>query len=64
MTTPRTWSFITAGTVSSAIKREAVETVVDSVATNVVAVPKPSGTAAGDVVVACLALNGGRVSAT
>ena len=64
MAMSRVWSFVTADTVSSGIKREAVTTIVNSTATNVIALPKPTGTAAGDVVVACLALNGGSVSST
>jgi hypothetical protein len=37
--------------------------VVNSSATNVVAIAKPAGTVAGDVLVACLALNGGGLAA-
>jgi myo-inositol-hexaphosphate 3-phosphohydrolase len=62
--TSKVWSFITADTVSSGIRREGVATVVNSTATNVIAIPRPAGTAAGDVLVACLALNGGSVSST
>jgi len=44
-----------------AIQRLAVSTVVNTTAINQVTVGTPAGTAAGDVLVACLALNGGSV---
>ena len=47
---------------SGAITREATSTVVNTTSTNTVTVPRPTGTAAGDVLVACLATNGGNVS--
>ncbi len=61
----KVWSFTTtASPPPSGIRREATSTIVNASAAGVVSVPKPPGTAAGDVLVACLALNGGSVSAT
>ena len=57
--------YISVGSASSGpIVREAVSTVVNATATSSVTVPKPAGTASGDVLVACLALNGGSVSSS
>jgi Bacterial Ig-like domain len=59
----KTWTFTTAAAPSpTGIAREAVSTVVGSTATASITIPKPAGTVAGDVLVACLALNGGRVA--
>jgi hypothetical protein len=63
----KVWSFTTVGTApppSGAITRESTSTVVNSTAASVVSVTKPSGTTAGDVLVACLALNAGNIAAT
>jgi myo-inositol-hexaphosphate 3-phosphohydrolase len=61
----RTWSFTTAtGTVSGAIKRESTSTVVNTTATSAVTVTTPAGTDAADVLVSCLALNGGAVASS
>ena len=49
---------------SSGIARATTSTVVNSTATSVVTVPAPSQTQQGDVLVACLGLNGGGVAAT
>ena len=60
-------SLATAGTVVNApagIARGATSTVVNTTATNVLSVAKPSQTQQGDVLVACLALNGGGVAAS
>lgn len=43
------------------IVRQTATTVVNTTATSTVAIPVPSGTAAGDVLVVCLALNGSKV---
>ena len=59
----RSWSVVTPPS-SGGIRREAVSTMVNATATGVVTVAKPSGTVAGDVLVTCLALNGGSVSST
>ena len=48
---------------SSGIVRASVSTVANATATSSVAIPAPAGVAAGDVLVACLATNGGAVSA-
>ena len=45
-----------------AVQRVAVSTVVNTATTTTVTVAAPAGTASGDVLVACLALNGGMVS--
>ena len=45
-----------------AIVRESTSTTVNTTATNALTIAKPAGTAAGDVLVACLALNGGAVA--
>ncbi len=58
-----TWSFTTAAP-STGVRRETSATVVNTTATNTVAITKPAGTVAGDVLVACLALNGSTVAAT
>jgi Bacterial Ig-like domain len=58
-----TWTFTTAAAPSpTGIAREAVSTVANSTAAGSITIPKPAGTVAGDVLVACLALNGGRVA--
>ena len=68
MAAAKTWSFATAAAEppppGAGIKRETTSTVVNTTATSTVAVTKPAGTASGDVLVACLALNGGSVSST
>lgn len=46
----------------SIIRREATAVVVNTSATNGITIGTPAGTVAGDVLVACLALNGGTVS--
>ena len=69
LATATTWTFTTAAAPpppppppTGAITRQTTSTVVNTTATNVVTVPRPSGTAAGDVLVGCLTLNGGSVS--
>ncbi len=49
---------------ASAIARASTSTVVNTTATNVVSVATPSQTQSGDVLVACLALNGGNVASS
>lgn len=57
--------YISVGTSSGGqIVRQAVSTVVNATATTSVTIPKPAGTTVGDVLVACLALNGGGVSSS
>ncbi|MEP6639748.1 MAG: PKD domain-containing protein [Chloroflexota bacterium] len=46
------------------VVRESVSTVVNATATSSVAIPAPAGTTLGDVLVACLALNGSSVSSS
>jgi myo-inositol-hexaphosphate 3-phosphohydrolase len=60
----KTWSFTTgsAPPPPTAIKREDVAVTVNSTATNSIAIARSSATAAGDVLVACIALNGTKVS--
>jgi hypothetical protein len=62
----RTWSFTTAAVPppppTGAIAREAVSSVANATATNQVSIARPAGTAPGDLLVACLALNGGGVA--
>jgi PKD repeat protein len=48
----------------TSITRETISTIVNTAATSTISIPKPVGTAAGDVLVACLASNGTRVAAT
>jgi PKD repeat protein len=48
----------------SSITRETTNTVVNTTATSTISLAKPAGTAAGDVLVACLASNGSRVATT
>lgn len=48
---------------AGAVARVSLSTVVNATATGVVSVAAPSGTQSGDVLVACLALNGGSVGA-
>jgi hypothetical protein len=71
LTTAKTWTFTTATTTppppppsSGPITREATSTVVNTTATNTVTIPAPAGTNPGDVLVACLATNGGNVTST
>lgn len=61
----RLWSFTTSDAPPSppaAIAREATSTTANATATASLTIAKPGGTVAGDV--ACLALNGGNVTAT
>lgn len=59
----KTWTFTTAAPGgSTAITRETVSTAVTSTAAASITIGKPAGTVAGDVLVACLALNGSRVA--
>jgi myo-inositol-hexaphosphate 3-phosphohydrolase len=65
------WSFTTATSSpppppppSGAITRESISTVVNTTATNIVTVPRPSGVTAGDVLVSCLTSNGGSVTSS
>jgi len=46
------------------IIRESLSTTVNTTATTTISIGKPAGTAAGDVLVACLASNGTRVAST
>lgn len=58
-----TWTFTTASAGGSGgITRETVSTVATSTAAGSITIAKPAGTVAGDVLVACLALNGGQVA--
>jgi hypothetical protein len=61
----RTWTFVTAATPpppGPGIRRESIATVANPTPTSTVRVNKPSGTVAGDVLVACVSLNGGDVA--
>jgi myo-inositol-hexaphosphate 3-phosphohydrolase len=67
------WSFTTATSSpppppppppSGSITRESISTVVNSTATNVITIPRPSGVTAGDVLVSCLTSNGGSVTSS
>ena len=61
----KVWSFMTgagAPPENGEINRRSTSTVVNSTATSTVTVPKPPGTVAGDVLVACVALNGSSVA--
>lgn len=62
----RSWSFTTAAVVppppTGGIVRESVSTVVNATATGQVSIPRPAGTVQGDLLVSCLALNGGGVT--
>jgi len=62
----KVWSFTTAAAPppSGGIRRESVSTIVNATAIGVATLAKPAGTVAGDVLVACLVLNGGSVSST
>ena len=59
---PLSWSFTT--TAGTGIRRESVSTVVNAVAASKITIPTPTGTQAGDVLVASLALNGSTVART
>ena len=60
------WSFTTAAGVppppASGIVRGSVSTVVNTAATSQISIPKPAGTIQDDLLVSCLALNGGGVT--
>ena len=63
----KVWSFSTAAgppPLPTGIRRESVSTTVNSTAATTAVVTRPSGTGAGDVLVACVALNGGKVTST
>jgi myo-inositol-hexaphosphate 3-phosphohydrolase len=63
MAAARTWAFTTAtGAVTAGIRRESTSTAVNTTALGAVTVTAPVGTVPGDVLVACLALNGGSVA--
>ena len=64
MSSPVSWSFTTSsGTPpSQPITRQSVSTVVNSAASSVITVPRPSGVSAGDVLVSCLVTNGREVA--
>src|SRR5206468_13085503 len=55
----RTW---TVGPGTGQITRQTTSTAVNTTATNAITIPTPAGTSAGDVLVACVAMNGGTVS--
>jgi PKD repeat protein len=48
----------------ASITRESTSTTVNTTATSTIAIARPAGTVAGDVLVACLASNGTRVAST
>ncbi len=56
----RTWSISSTGVAQ--IARQTTSTAVNATATNTITIPAPTGSTAGDVLVACVALNGGAVS--
>jgi PKD repeat protein len=57
--------YVSVGTTSTGpIVRKAASTVVNATATSSVTIPAPAGTTSGDVLIACLALNGGSVSSS
>ena len=56
--------YISVSSSAGQIVREAVSTVVNATATTSVTIPAPAGTTPGDVLVACLALNGSSVSSS
>ena len=58
----RTWT-IEAGTPSSGIVRESVSERTNTAAATTLTIPKPAGTAQGDVVVSCISLSGGTIGA-
>jgi hypothetical protein len=59
--TPASETWTITGVAQQGIVREAIATTVDTAATSAVTISTPSGTQAGDVLVACLALNGSTV---
>jgi PKD repeat protein len=54
---------VTASPPGGAIVREAISTTVNATATTALTIIKPAGTGVGDVLVACLTLNGGAIAA-
>lgn len=54
-----TWTVTQAG---AQIARQATSTTVNTTTVNSITIPPPAGTSAGDVLVACVALNGGTVT--
>ena len=52
----------TVAAASQTIARASVSSVANATATNVLTIARPAGTAAGDVMVACLALNGSSIA--
>ena len=53
---------VTAAPTGTGIVREATSTTVNSTATTNITIPTPAGTTAGDVLVSCIALNGGSIT--
>ena len=60
----QTWTVGTTPPPPGTITRESVSTTVNTTASSTVSVTKPAGTVAGNVLVSCLALNGGSVAGT
>jgi myo-inositol-hexaphosphate 3-phosphohydrolase len=63
-----TWAFTTAGEVPppppSGIVRESTSSIANTTATRLLSIPKPAGSGVGDVLVACLALDGTGVASS
>jgi myo-inositol-hexaphosphate 3-phosphohydrolase len=64
--TPETqsWTISSTETPGSGIVRESVSTAVNTTAASTLKIPRPAGVAAGDVLVSCVSLTGGTISAT
>jgi myo-inositol-hexaphosphate 3-phosphohydrolase len=64
--TPETqsWTISSTETPGSGIVRESVSTAVNTTAASTLKIPRPAGVAAGDVLVGCVSLTGGTISAT
>jgi myo-inositol-hexaphosphate 3-phosphohydrolase len=61
----KVWSFATSTQPPpTGVRRESTSTAVNGTATGTVRIATPAGTAPGDVLVACLALNGGTLAGT
>ena len=60
----QTWTVSSTTPPPGAVVRESVSTTVNTTASSTVSVTKPAGTVAGNVLVSCLALNGGSVAGT
>jgi myo-inositol-hexaphosphate 3-phosphohydrolase len=59
----QTWSISTGGTGGASIVRESVSQATNTATSTTLTIPKPANVAQGDLLVSCVALNGGSIAA-